>query len=598
MNSNRTKYASTPTYGMQKRNFNKKQAAAQDAPTPDFSQQPILDMNAGGAAFSAQNPFGIPQGAIPGVAQSSASAMFAAGQNAQPAPQMPQGYGGMQMPFPAGQPFMNGGTPMNGQNGFGAMNTMPPAFGMNQYPGAQPAMGVPGYQTFPQGMQAMPGSTLNPSMQGYMLPAYPQGGAIPPSVTRSEPMNGQGGMAAGMPMPGMPGVYGGIGLNGMPQGGASPSYQTASYPPVMNMGGNGGGFGRPPFGTPSGGPPASPTPRMPFDLDKWIKLFLFLILPLLFISAIFASYLRYPFIIASIIALSVVWYRQSFTSATRTAITVGYLLLTIVIIAMLIGPGSDSTQTGNLDSRNAAQASAEPTVSPEAEPLAAQETPQSAEAVGESEAEQRLATFMSYWQQNRIEDMVNLVQPSWATVQDNAASALFTVISNRTPQDYAIEGISGTSADNSRTVTMSAYIDKNNGKEPVRYRFMILMVKESGEWFVDPNSLATNDVATETPSPAPGKETVVQSLQPRMTVTPIPDPNTKLYYNANGGKYYHADPNCSAVNPKFLPMASFLYKELDDAPYNSLQPCLKCGAPTQSLGKLAEQATATPTLAP
>ena len=66
MNSNRTKYASTPTYGMQKRNFNKKQAAAQDAPTPDFTQQPMLDMNAGGAAFSAQNPFGIPQGAIPG----------------------------------------------------------------------------------------------------------------------------------------------------------------------------------------------------------------------------------------------------------------------------------------------------------------------------------------------------------------------------------------------------------------------------------------------------------------------------------------------------------------------------------------------------
>jgi hypothetical protein len=41
-------------------------------------------------------------------------------------------------------------------------------------------------------------------------------------------------------------------------------------------------------------------------------------------------------------------------------------------------------------------------------------------------------------------------------------------------------------------------------------------------------------------------------------------------------------------------MASFLYKELDDAPFSSLQPCLKCGAPTQSLGKLAEQATATP----
>jgi hypothetical protein len=503
------------------------------------------------------------------------------------------------MPFVAGQPLMNG-MPIGNQNGFGAMNGMAVPFGMNAYPGSQPSVGLPTYQQFPQGMQSMPGSPMNPSIQGqgYMPPPYPQGGAIPPSVTRSEPVSGQNGMVGSVPMPGLNGVYGGAGFGGLAQNGAAPGYQTAPYPPVMNMGGGTGGFGRPPFGGSPGGPPASPTPRMPFDFDRWIKLFLFLILPLLFISAVFASYLRYPFIIISIIALSIIWYRQTFTSATRTAITVGYLVLSIVIIAMLISPGADTTQTGSLSNRNAAEASAEPPVSPEAAPLAAQTTPQSAEAVGESEAEQRLATFMDYWQQNRVEDMVNLVQPSWATVQDNAASALFTVISNRTPQDYTIEGISGTSADNSRTVTMSAYIDKNNGKDPVRYRFMILMVKESGEWFVDPNSLATNDVATETPSPAPGKETVVQSLQPRMTVTPIPDPNTKLYYNANGGKYYHADPNCSAVNPKFLPMASFLYKELDDPPYSSLQPCLKCGAPTQSLGKLAEQATATPTVAP
>ena len=67
-----------------------------------------------------------------------------------------------------------------------------------------------------------------------------------------------------------------------------------------------------------------------------------------------------------------------------------------------------------------------------------------------------------------------------------------------------------------------------------------------------------------------------------MTVTSIPDPSTKLYYNANGGTYYHIDPNCSAVNPKYLPMASFLYGELDSAPYSSLQPCLKCAARPRS----------------
>jgi hypothetical protein len=594
MNSNRTKYASTPTYGMQKRNFAKKQAAAQASPTPDFTQQPMPDMNAGGAPFAPQNPFGIPQGAIPGVAQGSVPGMFAAPQGAQPAQ---QGYGATPIPYGSGQPFMGQAVPMSGQNSYGGMNAMAPPYGMNGFINQQSPMGsAMNQQPYPQGLPQMGNTPYNnPAVQGYMPQPFPQGGAMPPSITRSEPVAGQTGMT-GMPMAdkGPGGFYGGAGFGGggMP-GGGNPGFQTGPYPPMMNMSGGAGGFGgRPPFGGMGGGSPAMPTPRQPFDLDKWLRIILYLVLPLLFVSSLFAAYLRYPFIIATVIALSIIWYRQSFTPALRTAITVGYLVLTIITIAMLISPNRDTTQTGGLIPNT--QASAEPIVSPEAAPLSVQTTPQPAEAVGESEAEQRLATFMDYWQLNRIEDMVNLVQPSWATVQDNAASALFTVISNRTPQEYTIEGISGTSADNSRTVTMSASIDKNNGKDPVRYRFMILMVKESGEWFVDPNSLATNDIATETPSPAPGKETIVQSLQPRMTVTPIPDPQTKLYYNANGGKYYHADPNCSAVNPKFLPMASFLYKELDDAPFSSLQPCLKCGAPTQSLGKLAEQATATP----
>ena len=40
MNANRTKYASTPTYGMQKRGFMKKAPVRQAPETPDFSQVP------------------------------------------------------------------------------------------------------------------------------------------------------------------------------------------------------------------------------------------------------------------------------------------------------------------------------------------------------------------------------------------------------------------------------------------------------------------------------------------------------------------------------------------------------------------------------
>ncbi|NLI22733.1 MAG: hypothetical protein GX418_14455 [Clostridiales bacterium] len=613
MNSNRMKYASTPTYGMQKRNFAKKQAAAaQTNPTPDFTQQPAVDPNTPLAPFSAQNPYLMPPGLFTG-AQPNAMPYLnnAAGMPAQG--MMPQAPGGALQPS-----FTQGAAP-------------------GAYPGymqGQPVSSAPPFQ--PQ-MGAMPASGGQPSFtarsQGYVPNAFPQGNnAIPPNVMRGDAFSG-----ASMPPSGLQAGYGGFpsgaanaaglnapaGMGAMNGMGGMNGYSPASFPgggvpvgqPGYGMSGYSGGMGSPampmgvnggraPFGgMEGGGMPAMPTPRQPFDMDRFLKILLYGVLPVLFIPCIFVSptfdFLRYLFIILSVVTLSVLWYRQSFSSGLRTAVSVAYLALCIIVIALLISGNKDVTQSGSALSRNAAgQASAEPSVSPEAAPLAAQETPSPVEDPGESEAELRLSTFMDYWSVNRVEDMVNLVMPSWAIAQESPAQALFTVISNRTPTEYEIESISGTSTDSSRTITMSAFIDKNNGKEPVRYRFMILMVKESGEWYVDPNSLATNDTVEATETPVAGKETISQSLAPRMTVTPIPDASTKLYYNANGGSYYHLDPNCSAVNPKYLPMASFLYSELDDPPYSSLLPCLKCGAPTQSLKALEASATATPTAAP
>lgn len=100
---------------------------------------------------------------------------------------------------------------------------------------------------------------------------------------------------------------------------------------------------------------------------------------------------------------------------------------------------------------------------------------------------------MALWQNNNPQEMVSLVQPSWASAQENPSTALFMLLANRTPEEYTIEEISGTDQDNSRTVTMTATINKNNGKDPSIYRFMVIMTKEGDEWYVDPNSLATND---------------------------------------------------------------------------------------------------------
>ena len=55
--------------------------------------------------------------------------------------------------------------------------------------------------------------------------------------------------------------------------------------------------------------------------------------------------------------------------------------------------------------------------------------------------------------------------------------------------------------------------------------------------------------------------------------------NIPLYYNPNGGRYFHTLSNCDAIDPKYWDgMVSFLGDELDDAPYNALRPCQMCDA--------------------
>ena len=133
---------------------------------------------------------------------------------------------------------------------------------------------------------------------------------------------------------------------------------------------------------------------------------------------------------------------------------------------------------------------------------------------------------MDNWANNDIEAMLSYVMPSWRSTKTDPATSLFIIIANRTPLDYTIESVSGSSGDTSRSITMTASIDKNNGNDPVRYRFIILVDKEDGNWYVDPNSLSTNDVDTTEPTIVPDDVAAVYTRQPRMTVTPVPPPST------------------------------------------------------------------------
>lgn len=48
------------------------------------------------------------------------------------------------------------------------------------------------------------------------------------------------------------------------------------------------------------------------------------------------------------------------------------------------------------------------------------------------------------------------------------------------------------------------------------------------------------------------------------------------YYNPDGGKRYHADPNCTGVAVEYRPMRAFAASQMDRAPYNHLEPCELC----------------------
>ncbi len=57
---------------------------------------------------------------------------------------------------------------------------------------------------------------------------------------------------------------------------------------------------------------------------------------------------------------------------------------------------------------------------------------------------------------------------------------------------------------------------------------------------------------------------------------------TMVYYNPEGGKSYHCDPNCAAVKERFLPLSELPYEQLYVEPYTKLIPCYGCLPPPRA----------------
>ena len=104
---------------------------------------------------------------------------------------------------------------------------------------------------------------------------------------------------------------------------------------------------------------------------------------------------------------------------------------------------------------------------------------------------ERLYEFLSFWKQEDYDGMLELCSPAWKSGLDNGRMELFFILGTKIPVEYEIVNVIGIPEDGFRSVTIDVTMDTNNGKEQSRYRYTVGMVREDGQWYVDPESLLT-----------------------------------------------------------------------------------------------------------
>ncbi len=109
---------------------------------------------------------------------------------------------------------------------------------------------------------------------------------------------------------------------------------------------------------------------------------------------------------------------------------------------------------------------------------------------------------------------------------------------------------------------------------------------------MDPNSISSSqavqqqEVAQQAMSEEDdqaGSINLEESQQAASVVVPQIDAvrsDTLLFYNEDGGEYYHIDPNCSSIGTRYKPLkASFYYRDVSSETFKNLKTCPHCNAP-------------------
>ena len=360
-----------------------------------------------------------------------------------------------------------------------------------------------------------------------------------------------------------------------------------------------------------------PRPKRP--KKEWNQLLLmlfFVVLPVFGLLAIFFQPIRWVFMLLTVACLVLMWFVRAFLFPGRMILSAVYGLLMVFTLVTAL-----NAQSSRLPKTTSPFAQVTTTIAPTQVPLYSQvvePTPglvtddgytdsfgsiqgigmaggsedQSEQDLGlsdagasayvptvKTEAEIALENFMEKWRKGIIADMVAHTPPSWREAQaDSAQQQLFWKFAQKPLQDWRqMSAPTGTDDSTARTISVEADISYSG--EVRTYAYDAIALCENGSWYIDPDSLSSGILQVpSTPTPDPNATPVPT---PEPTPTPTPGPKTKLYYNKDGGKYYHADPECYTVAKEYLPLASFTYSNLNKSPYTKLQPCPECGAPSR-----------------
>lgn len=467
-----------------------------------------------------------------------------------------------------------GGQEMPGQG-------MPPSYapyqqgyGYAQGQPQQPAPGPYGYQQAQQPQQPSPqpygyGQQSMQSPYGYQ---QAQQGMPNPYGGPQQPI--QGAYGYGQPQMG-PYGYGQPQQTGYQRPQGYPPYQGTMVPQPA------------PQEPPAPKPPAK-KPRKPVNVDGITRLTVFLALPLLLalfvLSMVFPAHgwLKWAFAVPALLVILAMWIRPIVTSDLK--LTLSFVMGAMVVVAVVSAlsgtpqdnplPSTGGGQNVQADTQSTEIPAPQQLVDvPQTQPdIPAPTDPPQVSSGLESDAARQLETFLYIWQSNDAEQMLALCAPSWVNKQSLPLNSLFSIMTNRTPVDWELTSITGTDNDSSRTISVTINIDRNNGKDPRKYLFKVIMLKENDNWYVDPDSLDSNEPeATATPESA----FITQPPQP----SPATGPNQVLYYNPQGGTKYHLDPDCAKVDKKYKPMTAITYADLFTDEYDELMACNYCGAP-------------------